>query len=159
MISEGQYLSFLLVLSLHKLLTYNVMNTKYFKISAILFLTMCNQIIANSDTTILAFEMDSITFLEEDAYTEIEFNTKDYLPTNFNAYASPSNFKDVSFLEEENEVNLGFDSKSYLPEGFTPYAFYFDIHSVDYIEENDNLELNFRTKDFLPAGFNAPVSK
>ncbi len=134
------------------------MNTKYFKISAILFLAMCNQIIAGSGTANFTFEMDTITFLEEDANTEIDFNTTDYLPTNFNAYASPSDFKDVSFLEEE-EVNLGFDSKSYLPEGFTPYAFYFDIHSVDYIEENDNLELNFKTKDFLPAGFNGPVSK
>jgi len=159
MISEGQYLSFFLVLSLHKLLTFNVMNTKYFKISAILFLAMCNQIIASNDTHILALEMDSITFLEEDVYTEIDFNTTDYLPINFNAYAAPSNFKDISFLEEENEVNLGFDSKSYLPVGFNPYTFYFDIHSVDYIEENDNLELNFRTKDFLPARFNGPVSK
>ncbi|NNE03927.1 MAG: hypothetical protein HKN52_12285 [Eudoraea sp.] len=135
------------------------MNSKFLKVTAILVLAIYNQVIASNNTNIIAQEMDSITFLEEEVYTEIDFNTTDYLPIDFDAYATPSNFKDISFLEEDIEVSLGFDSKSYLPEGFDPYTFYFDIHSVDYIDEFDNLELNFNNKVLLPAGYTAPVSK
>jgi hypothetical protein len=59
--------------------------------------------------------------LEEDV--EINFDTTEYLPENFNVLAGKNDidWSEVELLELEEEVELGFDTKDHLPGNFNPY--------------------------------------
>ncbi len=135
------------------------MNTRIIKISTIVLMMIGNQITAGTSRNDVVLENDSITYLEEDDYTELDFSTEAYLPEGFNPYAAPSNFKHVSYIEEAKETDLGFEAEAFLPEGFNPYKFFFDIHSIEYIEENDELELDFTISPYLPANVETSFSK
>jgi hypothetical protein len=135
------------------------MNTRIIKISTIVLMMIGNQITAGTSRNDVVLENDSIAYLEEDDYTELDFSTEAYLPEGFNPYMEPSNFKHVSYIEEAKETDLGFVTKAYLPEGFSPYKFFFDIHSIEYIEENDELELDFKTSPYLPANSDTSFGK
>lgn len=135
------------------------MKTKILKVSTLILIATTTINLANATQKELNLEVDSITYIEEDDYTELDFSTEAYLPKGFNPYAAPSNFRHVSYIEEAKATDLGFEAKAYLPEGFNPYKFFFDIHSIEYIEENDELELDFNTGPYLPANVETSFSK
>ncbi|NNL08635.1 MAG: hypothetical protein HKP38_05370, partial [Croceitalea sp.] len=51
---------------------------------------------------------------------ELEFNTEDYLPQDFNPYQGKPSISTFNFIEDD-QVELGFDTADYLPKGFNPY--------------------------------------
>ena len=54
---------------------------------------------------------------------EINFDTIEYLPENFNALAGKNdiNWSKIELIELEEEVVFNFNTKDYLPENFNPY--------------------------------------
>lgn len=99
--------------------------------------------------------MNSVTYIEEDADFELDFDTADYLPEDFDPYTSFVDLDSIIFMEEE--VMDGFVSKEHLPADFNAYASPSDIESINYIDENDVVEMNFDTKRHLPKGFDAYI--
>jgi len=69
----------------------------------------------------LNIEDVEVVELEEDV--EINFDTTEYLPENFNVLAGKNDidWSEVELVELEEEVELGFDTKDHLPENFNPY--------------------------------------
>ena len=59
--------------------------------------------------------------LEEEAI--LDFETKNYLPLNFNPLKGKYDldWNSIKLVEMDEEVSLDFDTKDYLPEGFNPY--------------------------------------
>ncbi|MBT8273906.1 MAG: hypothetical protein KJO77_08870 [Bacteroidia bacterium] len=59
--------------------------------------------------------------LKEDV--ELDFNTSDFLPEDFNAKAGMNDidWSTVELIELEEDFDIGFDTSSYLPKGFNPY--------------------------------------
>ena len=51
------------------------------------------------------------------------FDTFEYLPLDFNAYAGVNlSEEDFEIFENQEEVDLGFDTAAYLPANFNAYA-------------------------------------
>ena len=98
-----------------------------------------------------AIDIDSITYIEEEAPVELGFDTAMYLPEGFDAYGNPMNFMDISYIEAEYVPVLDFDIDRYLPKVFDPYKMYLDLDSIQYIEEEDILEYDFEIYQELPA--------
>ncbi len=72
-------------------------------------------------TVILKGSDLEILEIEEDF--NIGFDTAEYLPLGFNAYAGMElEAQDLEVFESEEEVDLGFDTAAYLPDGFNAYA-------------------------------------
>lgn len=93
---------------------------------------------------------------EEDEVVEVGFDTCQYLPWGFDAYAI--DLRSISYTEEEEPIALGFDTAAYLPAAFNPYEPYFDFRTLPYVEEEEAIELGFDTTTYLPAGFNPYAS-
>ncbi len=135
------------------------MKTQIIKVSTLVLIALTNVALANASTKNLNVEVDSIVYLEEEDEAALNIETEAYLPSDFNAYAAPSNFQHVSFIEgDQLNIELGFSTHDYLPKEFSPYPFFFDIDSIEYIDENDLFELDFDTKMYLPSNFNAEMS-
>lgn len=135
------------------------MNIQLIKVSTLILVAVGNMSLAHATQKNINVDLDSITYLEEEENTSLNFDTEAFLPADFNPYAAPANFQHNSYIDEEQKtVELGFDTQDYLPEGFNPHSFFFDIHSIEYIEENDLIELDFDTKEYLPSNFNAGIS-
>ena len=67
-------------------------------------------------------ELDwNIIEIEEDV--KIGFDTKKYLPKNFNPFKGMDNidWSSIELIEIEEEVELSFNTKDYLPDNFCPY--------------------------------------
>ncbi len=64
---------------------------------------------------------DQIIFIDEEV-VDLGFDTRTYLPENFDPYASE--FEGKEWIDEADlaEIDLGFDTEAYLPKGFDPYA-------------------------------------
>ena len=106
---------------------------------------------ANDQADEAAVILSEIEFIEEEDL-ELGFNTKDYLPDNFDPHKFYFDVNSVDFVEEEQELSLGFETSAYLPNGFDPYTDSLTISSINFIEEED-IDLGFDTKDYLPEGF------
>ncbi|MBT8258681.1 MAG: hypothetical protein KJO49_09435 [Bacteroidia bacterium] len=65
----------------------------------------------------------SIEVYEIEEEVELNFNTADYLPEDFNARKGMGdiNWDTIELYEVEEEIDLGFDTKDYLPKNFNPY--------------------------------------
>jgi len=59
--------------------------------------------------------------IEEEVH--IDFDTKQYLPENFNALEGKNDidWSKIELVELEEEIELGFDTQEYLPKNFNPY--------------------------------------
>ena len=67
--------------------------------------------------------VDNIVFIETEEEIDLGFDTAEYLPIGFNAYAGMElNFDEIDFIEAEEEIDLGFDTAEYLPVGFNAYT-------------------------------------
>lgn len=94
-----------------------------------------------------------VEYLEMEETADLGFDTAQYLPDDFDPFATPTDVAGINFMEEEEAgLDPDFDTSSYLPEGFDPYGVYIDLDDIVYIEEED-LELGFDTAKYLPVGF------
>lgn len=76
-----------------------------------------------SDFTDLTLNVEEIEVVELEEEVDINFDTTQYLPVNFNALAGKNDidWSKVQLIELEEEVELGFNTENYLPENFNPY--------------------------------------
>ena len=73
----------------------------------------------NEESKIL--DWNAVELFEVEEEVDLGFDTKDYLPVNFNALKGGKHDLDwnsIELIELEEEVDLGFDTKNYLPFGF-----------------------------------------
>ncbi len=97
-------------------------------------------------------DLDEILFIEEDELLELGFDTKEYLPENFDPNKMYVNLNEITFFEEE-EFELGFDTAQYLPSDFDAYAAPGSIEGISFMEEEEVIDLGFDTVAYLPEGF------
>ena len=99
-------------------------------------------------------ELDQIAYLEADDTIELGFDTREYLPENFDPAAFYFDLETVAYIEEIEEADLGLNTMDYLPANFNAYAQPEDVMDVSYMEETD-YALGFDTAMYLPAEFDA----
>ena len=68
------------------------------------------------------FDINSIVWVEEEFEIDLGFDTADYLPEDFDAYAYPKDVEGFNYIDQNDTVEFGFDTKDYVPAGFDPYA-------------------------------------
>lgn len=108
---------------------------------------------ADPETEREEFDINSITYIQEEDEIILGFDVADYLPEGFDPYKQYIDLNSIEFMEDENIIKL--DTSKYLPKGFDAYANPKGIEGINYIDENDNVVLNFDAKKYLPKGFNA----
>tara|TARA_R110002012_G_scaffold263456_1_gene446316 strand:- start:157081 stop:157734 length:654 start_codon:yes stop_codon:yes gene_type:complete len=98
-----------------------------------------------------------ILFIEIEEEIDLGFDTADYLPVGFDAYAGMElDLKGIDFIEIEEDIDWGFDTADYLPVGFDAYAgMELDLKGIDFVEFEEEIDLGFDTADYLPVGFDA----
>ncbi|MCB0463084.1 MAG: hypothetical protein R2816_00365 [Flavobacteriaceae bacterium] len=76
-----------------------------------------------SDLEDITLNVEDIEVVELEEDVDINFDTTQYLPENFNALAGKNDidWSKIELVELEEEVELGFNTKDYLPENFNPY--------------------------------------
>lgn len=90
-------------------------------------------------------EIEDIDVLELEEEVELSFNTKDYLPKDFNPYKGMRNDNEL-----DAEMDLVFEDVFETLESGT----IINIESLKGYELEEEVELNFNTKDYLPQDFN-----
>ena len=90
--------------------------------------------------------------ISEDEDESMDFDTKDYLPPDFNANSKLYLLKYELEMEEQDDA-FEFDTKDYLPLGFNPLS---KTDMLVYEELNEEIDdiFEFDTKKFLPTNFN-----
>ena len=113
-----------------------------------------NTLLAQNENGILS--MEDIVFIETDEEIDLGFDTTEYLPIGFDAYAGMElDLDEISFVENEEEIDLGFDTAEYLPIGFNTYVgMELDLDEISFIETEEEIDLGFDTAEYLPKGFN-----
>ncbi|NNE03928.1 MAG: hypothetical protein HKN52_12290, partial [Eudoraea sp.] len=96
--------------------------------------------------------LEEIAYLEADEVIELGFDTKEYLPENFDPATFYVDLEAVAFIEDHKDADLGFNTKDYLPSNFDAYAQPKDVMDVSYIELVD-YEVGIDTTMYLPEGF------
>ncbi|MEM9077188.1 MAG: hypothetical protein AAGC43_09115 [Bacteroidota bacterium] len=105
----------------------------------------------NEDSDTFYFDINEIQYIEEEE-AELGFDTRDYLPEDFDPYTVYFNVNSIEYVEYEEDAQLGFDVAQYLPEGFDPYSQVVGVGTINYIEEED-VDLGFDSAGYLPQGF------
>ncbi len=132
------------------------MNKKSLALAIVMGLSFAKGVFAaDPETEKEEFDINSITYIQEEDEIDLGFDVMDYLPDNFNPYRQYVDLNGIEFIEEED--TLDFDTAKYLPDGFDAYANPKGIEGINYIDENDTVILDFNTKDYLPQGFNPYV--
>lgn len=130
------------------------MNKKNLALAIIMGLTFAKGVFAaDPETEKEEFDINSITYIQEEDEIELGFDVADYLPEGFDPYEFYFDLDSVEFIEEK--WSLDFDTAQYLPEGFDAYADPVGIEGINYIDENDIIELDLHTENYLPEDFNA----
>ena len=115
----------------------------------------------NSDSENLDISEIKVIVLEEEV--ELDGNTSNYLPENFNALKGKNDldWNTIEVFEIEEEVELGFDTSKYLPENFNALKGRnnLDWDTIEIIELEEEVELDFDTSKHLPQHFNALKGK
>ena len=112
----------------------------------------------NSEAIPTKLNWSTIELFEVEEEAHLGFDTKDYLPANFNPFKGlhDLDWSTIELFEVEEEVNLGFDTKDYLPIGFNPFLGLddLDLSKIELFEIEEEVELGFNTEDYLPVNFN-----
>ncbi len=67
-------------------------------------------------------DISSLEIVETEAPVDLGFDTSEYLPEGFDAYAGKiASYPDPGLVYVETEIDLGFDTAPYLPAGFNAY--------------------------------------
>ncbi len=115
-----------------------------------------NHYTINENTDDLDWSKIKLVKVEEDV--EIGFDTKAYLPKDFNPLKGKNdlNWKKIELIQVEEDAEIGFDTNAYLPKDFNSLKGKNDLDwskiKLEKVEEE--VEINFNTKDYLPAEFN-----
>lgn len=99
-----------------------------------------------------SLNLEQIAYLEADEVIELGFDTKEYLPENFDPTTFYFEIETVAYIEDSKDADLGFNTSDYLPSNFDAYAHPKDVMDVSYIELVD-YELGIDTTMYLPEGF------
>jgi len=82
-----------------------------------------------------------------------EFETKNYLPFDFNPYSGLFDLE-YEMATEEEDAPFEFDTKNYIPLGFNPNCQY-ELSEIFEVEiEEEDASFDFDTKMYLPENFN-----
>ncbi len=93
---------------------------------------------------------------EEDA--PLEFDTLDYLPSDFNAYSEEESILAALELlnDKEKDAPFEFDTLDYLPIDFNAYSEDESIlAALEILNEEEDAPFDFNTSDYLPVNFYA----
>ena len=104
-------------------------------------------------TEIEKFDINSITYIEDEIEFDLGFDTADYLPEDFDAHRVYFDLNGVNYIEED--FAMEWDTKDYLPKEFNAYAYPSDVQSINFLDESDAFEVGFDTQAYLPLNFNA----
>ena len=99
------------------------------------------------------FDINSITYIEDEIEIDLGFDTADYLPEDFDAHQVYFDLNGVDYIEED--LAIEWDTKEYLPKEFNAYAYPTDVQSINFIDGSDTFALGFDTQNYLPLNFNA----
>ncbi len=99
------------------------------------------------------FDINSITYIEDEVEFDLGFDTADYLPEDFDAHHVYFDLNGVHYIEEE--FTIKWNTKKYLPKNFNAYAYPSDVQSINFLDESDDFEVGFDTQKYLPSNFNA----
>ena len=66
--------------------------------------------------------VNSVIYIEEESQIDLGFDTADYLPIDFDAYAYPNDISAFNYIDEVDVATMDFDTMAYLPSGFDAYA-------------------------------------
>ena len=128
------------------------MNRKQITLSIVLGMTVANGVFAsNPISENKDFDINSITYIEEELEIDLGFDPADYLPEGFDPYKIYVDLNGFEFIEEDT-VEIA-DGAKYLPQGFNAYANPQEVAGFNYIDEKDTIVLDFDTKEHLPEGF------
>ncbi len=130
------------------------MNKKNLALAIIMGLSFAKGVFAaDPETEREEFDINSITYIQEEVEINLGFDVADYLPEDFDPYKQYVDLNSIEFIEEENDNDIA--TSKYLPVGFDAYANPNGIEGINYIDENDSFELTIDSKKYLPKGFNA----
>ena len=86
-----------------------------------------------------------------------EFETKNYLPFDFNPYSGLFDLEYEMTIEEE-DIPFEFDTKKYIPLGFSP-NYQGELSEIFEVEiEEEDAAFDFDTKMYLPENFNPYIN-
>ncbi len=132
------------------------MNKKNLALAIIMGLSFAKGVFAaDPETEREKFDINSISYIQEEDKIELGFDVADYLPEGFDPYKQYVDLNSIEFIEDTDVLNL--DIAANLPEGFDAYANPKGIEGINYIDENDTIVLDFNAKEYLPTGFNAYI--
>lgn len=132
------------------------MNKKNLALAIIMGLSFAKGVFAaDPETEKEKFDINSISYIQEEDKIELGFDVADYLPEGFDPYKQYVDLNSIEFIEDTDVLNL--DIAANLPEGFDAYANPKGIEGINYIDENDTIVLDFNAKEYLPTGFNAYI--
>ena len=97
------------------------------------------------------FDINSITYIEDEIEIDLGFDTADYLPEDFDAHQVYFDLNGVDYIEED--LSIEWDTKEYLPKEFNAYAYPTDVQSINFIDGSDTFALGFDTQNYLPLNF------
>lgn len=84
--------------------------------------------------------IESLDIYEIPEEIELDFNTAEYVPEDFNAKEGMEDidWSTITLYEIEEEIDLGFDTKDYLPVNFNPYRGMTldNIKVISYLKKN-----------------------
>ena len=111
------------------------------------------------DSASIIVDVNDVEVIEIEEEVVINFDTKTYLPQDFNALKGMYNldWSLIEVIEHEEEVELGFDTSKYLPKNFNALKGKHDLDwsAIELIEIEEDVDLGFDTQKYLPQGFNA----
>ena len=129
------------------------MNKKNVALAILLGLSFAKGVFAaDPETEKKEFDINSITYIQEEAEINLGFNVADYLPEGFDPHKIYVDLRAVQFIEKE--YILDFDASKYLPKGFDAFSDPIGIEGINYIDEIDSYTLDLDTNKYLPKGFN-----
>lgn len=127
------------------------MSFKRVTLSIAMGLLFVNGILANRPEQ--EFDINSITYIEEEIEIDLGFDTADYLPEGFDPYTVYFDLNSVSYMEDEELPKLE-ELRIYLPAGFDAYANPSSVEGINYMDSSDEIEMDFDTAEYLPENFN-----
>ena len=109
------------------------------------------------DEEVRNLSLQDINLIEVEEEIVLGFDTAEYLPLGFDAYAGMSlDLDDIIVEDLEEEIVLDFDTAEYLPLGFNAYAgMELDLNDIIVQEIEEEINLGFEVMNYLPKGFNA----
>ena len=99
------------------------MNKKTFILSLATGLFLANAAFANgTEEKGKPFDISTIEYIEDEVTLDLGFDTAEYLPEGFDAYAAPTDVQSINFIDENDDLEINFNTKEHLPEGFNAFS-------------------------------------